>query len=156
MGNGNQNQGIAFERGIHRGVSRCQAVGVLIGVGDDVQDLFGPSIFGGHIGGAVQDQPMASSLYRGREAEWSIVVTSVWDPGDVMGEKTARNWADEVFDQLEPLACHVYLVERHPEGKRFKRELELAYGPDLELLRRLKDEWDPDKILPSLNGPCEL
>ena len=43
-----------------------------------------------HIGGAVQDQPMASSLYRGREAEWSIVVTSVWDPGDVMGEKTAR------------------------------------------------------------------
>ena len=105
-----------------------------------------------HIGGAVQDEPMMSSMYRGRQAEWSIVVSAFWCPGDMAGEEAARSWADDVFDRLEPLACHVYLVERHPETKRYKRELQLAYGSDLEPLRQMKREWDPDEILPPLHG----
>lgn len=105
-----------------------------------------------HIGGAVQDRPMTSSVYRGREAEWSIVVTAVWSPGDADGETSARAWADGVFDALESFACHVYLVERHPEAHRYQRELDLAYGPDLEFLRRMKHAWDPDGILPPLES----
>ena len=57
-----------------------------------------------------------------------------------------------MFDALESFACHVYLVERHPEAHRYQRELDLAYGPDLEPLRRMKHAWDPDGILPPLES----
>lgn len=103
-----------------------------------------------HTGGVVRDHPMESSLYRGRQAEWSIVVTGCWSAGDTSAELDARRWVDGVFQKLEPFACHLYFVERHPETARYARELELAYGPDLEPLRAMKREWDPDGILPSL------
>ena len=95
---------------------------------------------------------MTSSVHRGREAEWSIVVTAFWSPGDADGETSARAWADGVFDALESFACHVYLVERHQKTHRYQRQLDLAYRPDLEPLRRMKHAWDPDGILPLLES----
>jgi len=103
-----------------------------------------------HSGGAVRQPLMGRNAYRGREAEWSIVVSSFWAAGDGSAERASRIWADGVFDALEAIACHVYLVERHPGTCRYSRELELAYGSDLSAIRELKRQWDPDSILPSL------
>lgn len=105
-----------------------------------------------HIGGAVADQPMASSLYRGRHAEWSIVISGFWSAGDALHQQAVCRWADEAFDALESLACHVYLVERHPGTIRYQRELELAYGSELPQLRQMKKQWDPNHLLPSLDA----
>lgn len=105
-----------------------------------------------HSGGAVSDRPLASSLYRGREAEWSIVISGFWPAGDTRAEQSACRWADAVFDVLAPIACHVYLVERHPDTIRYQRELDLAFGPDLPRLREMKRQWDPDGLLPSLDA----
>ena len=57
-----------------------------------------------------------------------------------------------VFDALVPIACHVYLVERHPDTIRYQRELDLAFGPDLPRLREMKRQWDPHGLLPSLEA----
>ncbi len=105
-----------------------------------------------HSGGAVSDRPLASSLYRGREAEWSIVISGFWPAGDARAELSACRWADAVFDALAPIACHVYLVERHPDTIRYQRELDLAFGPDLPRLREMKRQWDPNGLLPSLDA----
>ncbi len=103
-----------------------------------------------HSGGAVRQPVMKSSAYRGRTAEWSVVVSSFWPAADGTAAEASRAWADGVFDALEEIACHVYLVERHPGTWRYRNELELAYGSDLAELRELKQRWDPDGILPSL------
>jgi len=93
-----------------------------------------------HIGGAVSDRPMASSLYRGRQAEWSIVISGFWPAGDVQAEQRACRWADAVFDALDPIACHVYLVERHPGTHRYHRELDVAFVSDLPQLYEMNSE----------------
>ena len=104
-----------------------------------------------HIGGAVRDQPMQSSAYRGRNAEWSIVISGLWHPDESSAADVVKQWSDDLFDALASLSSHVYLVERHPGTIRYARQLQLAYGPDLELLQTLKCQWDPDRILPTLN-----
>ena len=103
-----------------------------------------------HIGGTVSDQPINSSAYRGRGAEWSVVVTGLWPAGDEAAELDAKAWSDGVFDALEPISCHVYLAERHPGTPRYGRQLQKAYGADLMALRTLKQQWDPNGILPAL------
>ena len=84
---------------------------------------------------------------------WSIVISGFWSAGDVLTQQAACRWADAVFDALESLACHVYLVERHPGTILYQRELELAYGSDLPRLWQMKKQWDPDGLLPSLDPP---
>ena len=84
---------------------------------------------------------------------WRTSGTSAfWPAGDARAEQSACRWADAVFDALAPIACHVYLVERHPDTIRYQRELDLAFGPDLPRLRELKRQWDPDGLLPSLDA----
>ena len=110
------------------------------------------------LGGAVRDQPMRSSSYRGRKAAWSIVISGLWHPDQIATADAVRQWSDDLFDALVPISCHVYLVERHPGTRRYARQLQLAYGEDLEHLRELKRQWDPDQILPTLkpSTPVEL
>jgi len=111
-----------------------------------------------HLGGAVGDQPMCSSSYRGRQAAWSIVISGLWHPDQIATADAVKQWSDDLFDALAPISCHVYLVERHPCTNRYGRQLQLAYGEDLENLRELKRQWDPDQILPTLDAstPAEM
>jgi len=104
-----------------------------------------------HVGGVDGDVPVDASAYRGREAEWSIVITALWPPQDAAAGKAAGAWADACFDALLPLANHYYIVQRHPGTNRYAQELTLAYGPMLEALRRRKRELDPQGLLPALN-----
>jgi FAD/FMN-containing dehydrogenase len=103
-----------------------------------------------HVGGADGDVAIDATAYRGRQAEWSVVVTAVWPPQEVEGAEAAGHWADACFDALLPLANHYYIVQRHPGTIRYRQELELAYGPVLEALRRRKLELDPQGLLPAL------
>ncbi len=103
-----------------------------------------------HIGGIVSEIPIDQSLYRGRQAQWSVVVSACWPAADEAAANAARAWADALFDALVPLAVHYYLVERHPGTIRYKKELQLAYGPWLDRLRARKAAWDPNGILPDL------
>jgi FAD/FMN-containing dehydrogenase len=104
-----------------------------------------------HVGGLDGDVPIDASAYRGREAEWSIVITAVWPPQETAAGKAADAWADACFDALLPLANHYYIVQRHPGTDRYPQELNLAYGPMLEALRRRKRELDPQGLLPALH-----
>ena len=65
-----------------------------------------------------------------------------------------RSWMPKlglmVFDALEPISCHVHLAERHPWTPRYGRQLQMAHGADLMALRTLKQQWDPNGILPAL------
>ena len=110
------------------------------------------------LGGAVGDRPMCSSSYRGRQAAWSIVISGLWHPDQSATADAVKQWSDDLFDALAPISCHVYLVERHPGTNRYGRQLQLAYGEDLENLRELKRQWDPDQILPTLDAstPAEM
>lgn len=110
------------------------------------------------LGGAVGDRPMGSSSYRGRQAAWSIVISGLWHPDQIATADAVKQWSDDLFDALAPISCHVYLVERHPGTNRYGRQLQLAYGEDLENLRELKRQWDPDQILPTLDAstPAEM
>ena len=104
------------------------------------------------LGGAVGDQSMRSSSYRGRKAAWSIVISGLWHPDQIATADAVKQWSDDLFDALVPISCHVYLVERHPGTNRYGRQLQLAYGDDLAHLRELKRQWDPDQILPTLDA----
>ncbi|MDG2989798.1 FAD-dependent oxidoreductase [Candidatus Synechococcus calcipolaris G9] len=103
-----------------------------------------------HVGGVVNDIPPLATAYTGRNAEWSIVVTAVWNPNESSGAKEGRAWADQVFEALLPLANHYYIVQRHPGTNVYDQELRLAYGPLLELLKLQKQQWDPQGLLPGL------
>lgn len=102
-----------------------------------------------HVGGAVADVPPFATAYTGRTAEWSVVVTGVWEPTDLAMEEAARQWADHAFHALSTIACHYYIVQRHPGTASFPEELRLAYGPLLPRLRQRKASWDPYDLLPS-------
>lgn len=104
-----------------------------------------------HVGGVDGDVPIDASAYRGREAEWSVVITAVWPAQEAEAGRAAGDWADACFDALVPLANHYYIVQRHPGTNRYAQELTLAYGPMLEALRRRKRELDPRGLLPALN-----
>lgn len=103
-----------------------------------------------HVGGVVNDVPPLSTAYTGRNAEWSIVITSVWNPNDPEESKHCRAWADKVLKALLPLANHYYIVQRHPGTPIYQQELRLAYGPLLQPLKLRKQEWDPQGLLPKL------
>ena len=94
--------------------------------------------------------PIDQTAYRGRQAEWSIVVTAVWSPLDQTAAAEACHWADRCFDALAVMANHYYIVQRHPGTPRYARELELAYGPLLDSLRRRQQLMDPQGRLASL------
>lgn len=79
------------------------------------------------------------------------MISGLWHPDESSAADVVKQWSDDLFDALASLSCHVYLVERHPGTIRYARQLQLAYGPDLELLQALKCQWDPDRILPTLN-----
>jgi len=104
-----------------------------------------------HVGGVDGDVPIDASAYRGRQAEWSVVITAVWPPQEAEAGEKASAWADACFDALVPLANHYYIVQRHPGTDRYPQELTLAYGPMLETLRRRKRELDPQGLLPALS-----
>lgn len=104
-----------------------------------------------HVGGVVNQIPSHQTAYRGRDAEWSVVVTAVWSPSDGAGEAKACGWADDCFLALAPLANHYYIVQRHPGTPVYRRELELAYGELLDTLQRRKRQMDPDGRLASLS-----
>jgi len=103
-----------------------------------------------HVGGADSDVAIDATAYRGRQAEWSVVVTAVWPPQEAEAADAAGRWADACFDALASLANHYYIVQRHPGTIRYRQELELAYGPALEALRRRKQALDPRGLLPEL------
>ena len=110
------------------------------------------------LGGAVSDQPITSSSYRGRKAAWSVVISGLWHADQSATADAVKQWSDDLFDALVPISCHVYLAERHPGTNRYGRQLQLAYGDDLVHLQALKSEWDPDQILPTLDAstPAEM
>lgn len=103
-----------------------------------------------HVGGVVNRVAMDQTAYRGRQAEWSIVVTAVWPASDQTAAADACRWADRCFDALATMASHYYIVQRHPGTPRYARELELAYGPMLETLRQRQRLMDPQGRLASL------
>lgn len=105
-----------------------------------------------HMGGVVAEVGTTATAFAGRTAEWSAVITSVWDRNDTEMGKRCKRWAQQCFTSTEKYACGCYIVERHPNTDFFERELNLAFGENLSDMKALKRSWDPDNILQPLDN----
>lgn len=101
-----------------------------------------------HCGGAVAKVAPSATAFAGRQVEWSMVITAIWDPSDTRAGEIAQQWAKDCFMSMEHLACGLYIVERHPEQPDiYQRELKLAFGENLPRIKRLREAWDPHHVL---------
>lgn len=103
-----------------------------------------------HMGGVVAEVGTTATAFAGRTAEWSAVITSVWDRSDSEMGNRCKQWAQQCFTSTEKYACGCYIVERHPNTEFFERELNLAFRENLSDVKKLKLEWDPENILQPL------
>lgn len=102
------------------------------------------------LGGAVADRSSQATAFRHRNAEWKPWVTASWPPGDHIARQAALTWVESVWAELSPSCPGIHLAQLHDHLPWHQRELEGAFGPWLTPLRQLKQQLDPDAVLPPL------
>ena len=102
------------------------------------------------LGGAVADCSSQATAFRHREAEWKPWITASWPPDDHNARQAALNWLVRVWEELRPYCPGIHLAQLHDHLPWHGRELEAAFGPWLTPLRQLKQQLDPEAVLPPL------
>ena len=102
------------------------------------------------LGAATARVPVEASAFRHRDAVWKPWITAVWAAGDAEARERSLAWLEEVWALLRTVCPGVHLAQLHDHLPFHQRELELAFGPWLSELRRLKASLDPDGNLPQL------
>jgi hypothetical protein len=95
-----------------------------------------------HLHGAATRVPVASTACTLRTAGFNVVIVSQWTNPDETERGVA--WARDTFSALTPyLAPTRYLNYLEDDAVN---PAAVAYGPNLQRLRDLKDKWDPDNF----------
>ncbi|CAK9030151.1 FAD-linked oxidoreductase DDB_G0289697 [Durusdinium trenchii] len=97
-----------------------------------------------HMGGAVSDQK--DSAFLAREAEWSVVISGVWQSQDDSFATEAlacKTWVMQVVEQLLPKSLGSYATDLGPDDQHLAR---YSFGHKTSLLLELKKKWDPDNL----------
>ena len=103
-----------------------------------------------HTGGALADIADTATSFWGRGAEWNIPLNAVWaNPDD---GQACHEWARATLGVLAEDTIGGYSVELRPGFDETQREVERAYGANLEPLRALRRRYDPSSVL----GGCLL
>lgn len=92
-----------------------------------------------HIGG-VNKTIQNGSVFKGREADWNLVVTGFANSID--DSDPAIIWVMELIQQLDQAVCGVYSVEIRPNRPETDAELNLAFRDNLPLLRKTSLRYD--------------
>jgi len=100
-------------------------------------------IFIGHLGGAVNRVPAASTAYPHRDVNFVMNVHTRW--GDASQDQACIGWTRELFDRMAPHATGGVYVNFMPEDEA-QRVSRGAYGPNYERLSKLKARYDPDNL----------
>ncbi|MFC6951800.1 FAD-binding oxidoreductase [Halorubellus litoreus] len=102
-----------------------------------------------HLGGAIADVDDDATAFGFRDPEFMLAVDAAWeDPDD---DATAIEWARDTWTELRAQAATVDgfypgfpgFVDDHDERAR------MAYGDNLDRLRDLKAEYDPENVFAS-------
>jgi hypothetical protein len=92
-----------------------------------------------HMGG-VNKTIQNGSVFKGREADWNLVITGFANSID--DSDRAVIWVMELIQQLDQAICGVYSVEIRPSRSETDTELNLAFGDNLPLLRKISLCYD--------------
>lgn len=92
-----------------------------------------------HIGG-INKTIQNASVFKGREADWNLVVTGFANSID--DSDPAIIWVMELIQQLDQAVCGVYSVEIRPNRPETDAELNLAFRDNLPLLRKTSLRYD--------------
>jgi hypothetical protein len=95
-----------------------------------------------HFHGAASRVPVAATACTTRLTGFNVVIVSQWT--DVRESDRNIRWARETFASLTPfLAATRYLNYLEVEASNAS---EVAYGPNLQRLRAIKTQYDPDNF----------
>ena len=108
------------------------------------------SIASQQLGGAVARETQQQSAFLHRQAEWKPWITAAWSAGDHQGREQALAWLEQVWGILQPHCPGVHLAQLHDHLPWHQRTLEGAFGHQLPVLRKLKQQLDPCGQLPRL------
>lgn len=92
-----------------------------------------------HMGG-VNKAIQNGATFKGREADWNLVVTGFANSID--DSDPAIIWVMELIQQLDQAICGVYSVEIRANREETDQELKLAFGDNLSFLRRISFCYD--------------
>jgi FAD/FMN-containing dehydrogenase len=112
---------------------------------DAVGTLPGPEceVFIGHLGGAVNRQPVEATAYPHRDIEFVMNVHTRWR--EAAQDQACVAWARQLFDAATPFATGGVYVNFMPEDEA-QRVQKGAYGKNYERLAKLKAKFDPNNL----------
>ena len=93
--------------------------------------------------------PEATSFIH-RGAQWKPWITASWPAGDLAEREKSLHWLKKVWSSMQPLCSGVHLAQLHPHLDWHQQTLKSAFGPWLTELKVLKDQLDPQGLLPPL------
>jgi hypothetical protein len=102
------------------------------------------------LGGAVAREAPQQSAFIHRQAEWKPWITAAWSAGNQQGREHALAWLEQVWGIFQPHCPGVHLAQLHDHLPWHQRSLQAAFGDQLPMLRRLKQQMDPEGRLPRL------
>ena len=108
------------------------------------------SVSNQQLGGAVADCNSQATAFRHRDSEWKPWITASWPPNDHNARQAALHWVERVWAELSPYCPGIHLAQLHDHLPWHGRELEAAFGAWLTPLRQLKQQLDPQAVLPPL------
>jgi FAD/FMN-containing dehydrogenase len=98
-----------------------------------------------HTGGALADVGDTDTAFWGRGTQWNAPVNAI--AADTGQRDECVEWARQTIGAYAPHAAGVYSVELRPGLPETSREVEAAFGGNLERLRRLARQCDPAGVL---------
>ena len=99
-----------------------------------------------HCGGAVGDVEPTATAFWNRGFEWNFVVSGVWF-GPKGERKECTEWVRKTVQAMQPYIEGTYVVDVRPGFPETQKEVEMAFGGNLNKLKSLKKKWDPNNIL---------
>ncbi len=99
-----------------------------------------------HCGGAVSDVEPTATAFWNRGFEWNFVVSGLWI-GPKGERKACTQWVRKTVQAMQPYIEGTYVVDVRPGFPETQKEVEMAFGGNLDKLKSLKKKWDPNNIL---------
>ena len=102
------------------------------------------------LGGNCSISEKTATSFVHRDSTWKPWITASWEQGDNEGKAKSLKWLEDSWKTLEVHSPGIHLAQIHEHLPWHAKELEKAFGGWLKDLKLLKQELDPNCVLPSL------